>query len=232
VTVEMFIGTQKAGYSLFPSYYSEMAPANLVPTDLAPTDPIPAMTATEAVDSGLEIIDVRSFGEYVGGHIAGSIAAPPARTDATYVAWTLPWNSEIIVVGTPKAVVDFRLGLSLLGWDNIVGQVSPESLSDDGVELRTTDVANFADLLASSPAVVIDVRDPVDHAAGMISGALPIHVSVVAREDTDTTDDDVWVHCESGHRAAVAAGFLERQGKNVTVVADSFSRNRQVLVGG
>jgi glyoxylase-like metal-dependent hydrolase (beta-lactamase superfamily II)/rhodanese-related sulfurtransferase len=232
MTVEMFIGTQKAGYSLFPTYYAEMAPANLAPTALAPTAPIPSMTATAAVDSGLEIIDVRSFGEYVAGHISGSIAAPPARTDATYVAWTLPWNSEIIVVGSPKAVSDFRLSLSRLGWDNVVGQVSPESLRAGGVELVTTGVATFADVLDAQPEVLLDVRDPVDHAAGMIPGALPIHVSVVARQDTDTSDDDVWVHCESGYRAAVAVGFLERQGKNVTVVADSFSKNQRVLVGG
>jgi rhodanese-related sulfurtransferase len=228
----MFIGTQKAGYSLFPTYYSEMAPANLAPTALAPTTPIPTMTAIDAVGSGLEIVDVRSFGEYVNGHITGSIAAPPARTDATYVAWTLPWNSEIIVVGSQKAVADFRLSLSRLGWDNVVGQVSPESLRADGVELVTIGVATFADVLDAQPDVLLDVRDPVDHAAGMIPGALPIHVSVVARQDTDTTDEDVWVHCESGYRAAVAVGFLERQGKNVTVVADSFSQNRRVLVSG
>jgi rhodanese-related sulfurtransferase len=143
----------------------------------------------------------------------------------------LPWNSEIVVVGAPKAVADFRLSMARLGWDNIVGQVASESLRDGDVELVTTDVANFADLLAASPAAVLDVRDPVDHAAGMIPGALPIHVSVVARQDTDTTDDDVWVHCESGYRAAVAVGFLERQGKHVTVVADSFSQNRRILVG-
>ena len=189
------------------------------------------MTAAEAVDTGLEIVDVRPFGNYVSGHIAGSISAPPGRTDATYVAWTLPWNSEIIVVGEQKAVGEFRLSLSRLGWDNIVGQVSPESLRADGVELATTGVATFADVLATRPDVLLDVRDPVDHAAGMIPGAVPIHVSVVARGDTDTVDNDVWVHCESGYRAAIAIGFLERQGKNVTVVADSFSQNRQVLVG-
>ena len=231
VTVEMFIGAQKAGYSLFPTYYSEMAPANLAPTVLAPTGPIPAMTAAEAVDTGLEIVDVRPLGEYVAGHIPGSIAAPPGRTDATYIAWTLPWNSEIVVVGSQKAVEDFRLGLSRLGWDNIVGAVSPQSLPAGGVELATTDVATFADVLATRPDVLLDVRDPVDHAAGMIPGAVPIHVSVVAHGDTNTIDDDVWVHCESGYRAAIAIGFLERQGKNVTVVADSFSRNRQALVG-
>ena len=229
-SVEMFMTAQKAGYSLYPTYYSEMAPANLAPTDLAPVVPIPEMTAQAAIESGLEIVDVRPFAEYVGGHIAGSIAAPPARTDATYVAWTLPWNSEIVVVGSPGAVADFRLGMARLGWDKIVGAVESEALSADGVELVTVSVATFADLLAANPDVVLDVRDPVDHTAGMIAGAIPVHVSVVAREDIDTITDDVWVHCESGYRATVAVGFLERQGKHVTIVADSFSKNRLSLV--
>lgn len=229
-TLEMFIGVQKSGYSLFPSYYVEMAPANLAPTALAPSAPIPTMTAREAIDSGLEIVDVRSFGEYVAGHIRGSIAASPAAMDATYVAWTLPWNSEIVVVGTDGAIADFRSSMARIGWDNIVGAVDPASLKADGVPLSSTAVATFADLLAASPEVLLDVRDPLDHAAGMVSGAVPIHVSVVARQDMESSEDDVWVHCESGYRAAVAIGFLERQGKSVTVVADSFSNNRSLLV--
>lgn len=229
-TVEMFMTAQKAGYSLYPTYYSEMAPANLAPTGLAPAEPIPGMTAQEAIESGLEIVDVRPFADYVVGHIAGSIAVPPARTDATYVAWTLPWNSEIIVVGSTGAVADFRLGMARLGWDNIVGVVQPEALAVEGVELVSASVATFADLLAADPEVVLDVRDPVDHAAGMIAGAVPIHVSVVAREDIDTSADEVWVHCETGYRATVAVGFLERQGKHVTIVADSFPNNRAKLV--
>lgn len=231
-TVEMFTSAQKVGYGLFPSYYAEMAPANLAPTSLAPETPITRMTAVEAIESGLEIVDIRPFGIYADGHIAGSIAAPPANRDATYIAWTLPWNSEIIVVGSDEAVASFRLRLARIGWDSVAGVVDPTGLRDEGIPLVTNRLATFSDLMASKPAAVLDVRDPVDHAAGTIEGVIPVHVSAVARGEGATDGHEVWVHCESGYRAAIAVGFLERQGKHVTVVADSFTQNRRALLGG
>jgi len=229
-TVEMFSIAQKAGYGLFPSYYAEMAPANLAPTALAADSPLPRMTADEAIASGLEIIDVRPFGNYADGHIAGSIAAPPANNDATYIAWTLPWNSEIVIVGADEAVAAFRLRLARIGWDKIAGVVDPAAMRDAGVPLVTNAVATFRDLIAAAPDAVLDVRDPVDHAAGIIDGVVPVHVSALARGEGVTDGHEVWVHCESGYRAAIAVGFLERQGKHVTVVADSFTKNRAALL--
>ena len=41
--------------------------------------------------------------------------------------------------------------------------------------------------------------------------------SLIAR--TPRTDQEVWVTCASGHRASIAASFLDRAGANVRLVA-------------
>ena len=231
---EEFVSSQRRGYGLFPTYYSAMAGANLTPLPLARFEPIKEMSAKDAVDSGCDIIDARPFAEYAVGHIRGSISLPPSGQDATYLGWTLPWNSPIVIVGTDHAIRTLREHLARIGWDQVVGSVDPSSIaasaaSTEGeVEIVTTQVATFADVAGLAPEALIDVRDPVDHAAGMVKGAYPAHVSAIARGSVaggslpvDATD--VWVYCQSGYRAAVATGFLERDGCNVTAVIDDLT---------
>lgn len=229
-----FVSSQKRGYGLFPTYYSQMAAANLTPMPLAQLEPIKGMSVKDAIESGCDIIDARPFSEYAAGHIRGSISLPPSGQDATYLAWTLPWNSPIVVVGTHEAVRILREHLARIGWDRVAGRVDSSTVvasvasSEGEVETATTQVAAFADVVEQVPSVLIDARDPVDHAAGMIKGAYPSHVSEIAMGSVagmvaSGDSSDVWVHCQSGYRAAVATGFLERAGYKVTAVIDNLT---------
>ena len=230
-TVGDFVRAQKAGYGLYPTYYSHMAEVNLGQAPRLDLGDVPSLSATEAIESGSTIIDVRPFEQFADRHISGSIAAPISDQDATYVAWTVPWNSPLIVVGRTDDVAPFRMHLARLGWDNVKGVVSDTdvaALPDD--QVSTTRIADFADLVASRPAHIVDVRDPVDHATGTISGAIPAHVSAVARDGVTVDGPDVWVHCAGGYRAMIATGFLERQGYSVTTVVDTAPANLSDLL--
>jgi rhodanese-related sulfurtransferase len=90
--------------------------------------------------------------------------------------------------------------------------------------LRTssTRVARFTDLVNERPATIVDARDPTDHATGMIRGAIAAHVSRLGKRSLDV-EGEVWVHCQSGYRAAVAVGFLERSGGSVTAIMDNLT---------
>ncbi len=221
-TLDDFVRTQKAGYGLYPAYYSHMAEVNLTPGPRPSHAEVPSMTPAEAVASGHDIVDVRPFDEYAAGHIAGSISTPPSDQDATYVAWTLPWNTPIVIVGSTADASLLREHLVRLGWDAIAGVVDPAGLKELGPGLiATTTPATFAEMVAAAPEHIVDVRDPTDHAQGIIRDATPAHVSVVARDGLDVAGSDIWVHCEGGYRAMVATGFLERQGYSVTTVIDS-----------
>jgi glyoxylase-like metal-dependent hydrolase (beta-lactamase superfamily II) len=221
-TLDDFVRTQKAGYGLYPIYYSHMAEVNLTPGPRPPDAELPSMTPTEAIASGRDIVDVRPFEEYAAGHIAGSISTPPSDQDATYVAWTLPWNTPIVIVGPASGASLLREHLMRLGWDAIDGVVDPAGLKELGSEMISTSTpATFAEMVAEAPQHIIDVRDPTDHAQGIVRDATPSHVSVVARDGLDIPGQHVWVHCEGGYRAMVATGFLEREGYTVTTVIDS-----------
>jgi len=63
--------------------------------------------------------------------------------------------------------------------------------------------------------VIIDVRKPDEFAAGHVPGAINIpHIEISARLDELSSDKhkELVVYCESGRRAAIAQGILEKAG--------------------
>lgn len=68
--------------------------------------------------------------------------------------------------------------------------------------------------------VLIDVREPVEYAAGHVPGAEPIPLmSVPARLAEIPADRRVYVVCAVGARSAQAAGFLAARGYDAVNVA-------------
>lgn len=221
-SAENFAASQVLGYKQYPAYYKHMAPSNLLPLGAPPEGELSTLKSLSDT-SGATIVDVRPFLEYAGGHIPGSICVPASADDAVYMGWTLEWNSPIVLVGSEADVAEVRVHLARIGWDQIVGRIDPDMLDQfaDG-PLATTPYISFADL-DGSDVNILDVRDPLEHLAGVIPGADLVHLADMAKDPLRYAKDEVTVHCQGGYRASIAAGFLEAQGSKVTVVYDSFN---------
>jgi hydroxyacylglutathione hydrolase len=228
-TVEAFAMGQVLGYRAYPAYYRHMAPANLEPMGAPPDEPIAEVTSLDGLD-GVAVVDVRPFAEYARGHLPGSISIARSNDTAVYMGWTLPWGGPVVLVGSAEDVAAVRVDLQRIGWDHVVGRIDPTELGELGVDLATTAVTTFAELDPSSVAVLVDVRDPVEHRAGVIPGARPIHVAALAADPDRLGDGDVVIHCQTGYRATIAAGFAEAAGAHVTVVLDDIANHRGDLV--
>lgn len=220
-SVEVFATSQVMGYKRFPDYYRFMAPSNLVPMGAPPAGDLASITT--AADIGdATIVDVRPFLEYAQGHIPGSLSFEISDDAAIYMGWMLEWGSPVVLVGTAPDAEKVRVHLHRIGWDDIVGRIDPADLSlfaRDGLE--TTDVVRFTDLGPNIDRALLDVRDPVEQSAGVIPGAELAHLADVAAEPHRFgPNGDVLIHCGSGHRAGIAAGFIERAGGRPIVVRD------------
>ncbi|NEC48195.1 rhodanese-like domain-containing protein, partial [Actinospica acidiphila] len=87
--------------------------------------------------------------------------------------------------------------------------------------------AAFADLARRHPAegvVVLDVRRASERARGHVEGSVHIPVHELHGRLREVPDGQVWVHCGSGLRAAVAASLLDASGRDVVAVDDPFDR--------
>jgi hydroxyacylglutathione hydrolase len=76
---------------------------------------------------------------------------------------------------------------------------------------------------------VLDVRRNDERSGGGIAGSqhIPIH-ELPRRVEEVPTDKQVWVHCASGYRAAVASSILARAGRT-PVLIDDFSHRIEEL---
>lgn len=79
--------------------------------------------------------------------------------------------------------------------------------------MRSVSIHDLKTALDAGDAVVVDVREPEEYAAGHVPGARPVPLAgVPALAGQLPTDKPVYLVCQSGGRSAQAAAFLAHQG--------------------
>ena len=114
-----------------------------------------------------------------------------------------------------RIILTIIMGFSFFG---LFGQTS---------KFRTVDVAEFANAVADTSYVVLDVRTPAEHAEGHIPGT---HFKIDVLEDdyTETVlkvlpkDKPVALYCRSGNRSKNAARILAEHGYRVLELGPGF----------
>ncbi len=215
-----FVASQVAGFLAYPAYYAHMAPINRTgPTPIA--DPPPTLTAEQLNATDALILDVRPAERFAGGHVPGSISIPISESTGTYAGWVLPWNTPVVLVAdTPGDAEEARLQLARIGYDRIAGVVADGlaawiAAGNAPACFRT---AGWEDLMRERPELLLDVRDPKE-ATQRIAGARPVHVADL--DGGTFPNGEIWVHCASGFRAAIAVSLLRARGREaVAILAD------------
>ena len=72
--------------------------------------------------------------------------------------------------------------------------------------------------------IILDVRRDQEWDASHISGAVHIPLHQLPARLAEVPAGEVWVHCEAGYRASVAASFLDAAGRTVVAVDDEYTR--------
>jgi adenylyltransferase/sulfurtransferase len=94
---------------------------------------------------------------------------------------------------------------------------NPETTSNASCTMSTSDiptitVEQLAERLENAP-VLIDVRQPEEHAEASIPGSILIPLGELADRFKEIPEaDEILVHCKSGGRSAKAVTFLQEQG--------------------
>ena len=76
--------------------------------------------------------------------------------------------------------------------------------------------------MRDQPVAVLDVRRRLEWSAGHIEGALHVPLHQLPSRLPDLPPGPIWVHCQAGYRASVAASILDAAGRAVTAVDDDF----------
>jgi hydroxyacylglutathione hydrolase len=225
-----FVESLLAGLDAYPAYYQYMGPANAAgpaAPDLALPERVGAAELRDRISAGQWVVDLRPRSDFAAGHLEGSYNFGVDGSVATYLGWLAPWRTPVTLIGvTPEQVAAAQRDLSRIGWDRPAGAAVGEigDLAGSG-PLAATRRVSFADV-ARQPErrrVVLDVRRNLERQEAAIPGSLHIPLHELPNRLGEVPPEEVWVHCHSGYRAAIAASLLERAGRHVVLIDDDFA---------
>jgi len=214
---DSFVEGQLAALGPWPAYYAHMAPANVFGVPPLELREVPILTKDDyeqAIPTAI-VVDARPLERFAAGHLLGSLAIALGDSFGTWVGWVLPYQAPLILVLDPDQDLDeAQRQLGRIGFDKIQGVI--RDLSEWDVDLeshRVVDLSEFTKAVEAG-AQVLDVRSPIDWADGTIPGSTLAYVPDVALATPVGLDQgrEVWVACESGYRANLAASVLEVRG--------------------
>ncbi len=227
---EAFADDQLSGLVPYPTYYRHMGGINRNgPTAFdqrMPPDLDPAGIAAHLASGG-SVLDGRDRAGFAAGHIPGSLGIELGDSFAPWAGWLLDFDAPIaLVLDSDQDAAAAAVELGRIGLEDVVGVLrGVAGWSDEGRDLahyRSVSSADVAVARASDPGLqILDVRDPLEWAAGHIAGSVHCYLPDLAHRLPEGINaaTPVWVICRTGNRASIAAGILERYGLDLVVVA-------------
>lgn len=224
-----YVETLLAGLDAYPAYYAHMGPANTAgpdAPDLSEPHRADAAEIRDRIDAGEWVVDLRSRTAFAAGHAAGALNFGLDGAFATYLGWLVPWGTPVTLLGeTAEDVATAQRELVRIGIDRPAAAATggPEDWSSG--DPRTLPTATFADLASvrhHRPVVVLDVRRDQEWSGSRIDGAVHVPLHDLLRRLDDVPAGEVWVHCQSGYRASIAASILAAAGRQVVAIDDEY----------
>ena len=217
-----------------PAYYPYIGPLNRVgqpAPDLSPIDVADDDDIAELLEEGTTVVDLRGRRSFAAGHWQGELNIELGVNLTAYLGWVIPFERPFALVAEALRDVDeARRLLSRIGRERVQAWAASEIVTAESSD-RTKHyrVASFDDLKAESLEnglpMVVDVRHRNEWLDSHIVGArnLPLPGFAGSIDHLEGDDEPIWVHCEAGFRAAIAASMLSAHGRNAVLIDDIFA---------
>ena len=231
-----YVDTLVAGLDAYPAYYAHMGPINRqgpAPVDLSMPKPVSAIELRRRIEAGEWVVDLRERTAFAAGHLTGSLGFELSTSFVTYLGWLYRWGAPLTLIGeSPEHVAEARRELVRIGIDDLAGAaVGDIAVLADGQPLRSYRVSDFAGLdeaRKQRPVQVLDTRLSGERAISRVIDSLHIPLHELLERLDEVPDGEVWVYCGSGYRASIAASVLDRPGRDVVLINDSFEASKDV----
>ena len=232
---ETYVRELLAGLGAYPAYYAHMSPANAAGPDAADLSEPTAADATELrrrIEDGEWVVDLRNRTAFAAGHAAGTFNFGLDGNFSTYLGWLIPWGTPVTLLGeTADDVAKAQREMSRIGIDRPAAQATGDPTDWATGDLSSFPTSTFADLEQvrhHRDVVVLDVRRVEEYEAARIDGAHNVPLHELPDRVGEVPEGEVWVHCASGYRAAIAASLLDAAGRTLVAIDDSFENAEKV----
>ena len=226
-----YVTSTLSALDAYPAYYAHMAPANaagpLAP-DLAAPRLADSAELRHRIEAGEWVVDLRSRVAFAAGHLRGTYSFEHGDQMTTYLGWLIPWGTPLTLLGGSAAdVAAAQRDLVRIGIDRVQSAATGGPGAWSGGEplgkYEVTDFAGYAAARGQREFVLLDVRRRSEWDAARIGAAVHIPLHDLPGRLGEIGPGQVWVHCQSGYRASIAAGMLDAAGRDVVLIDDDFS---------
>jgi glyoxylase-like metal-dependent hydrolase (beta-lactamase superfamily II)/rhodanese-related sulfurtransferase len=225
---DAFVAALIGGLTAYPSYYRHMATLNIhgMPApDPSPPRVLDAVRLGVAAQSSAWVVDLRPRTDFARAHLFRTINVEHGTLFTTYLGWLLPEDTPLVLVGENRHVVaSAQLDLARIGIDHLAGRYVGRLPSSGAAS--SYPVRGFRELheaMRRPGVVALDVRRRDEWDSGHLDGALHLPLHELGENIREIPRGKVWVHCAAGFRAGIAASLLERAGRQVVLVNDTFA---------
>lgn len=223
----VFAATVIGGLGPYPTYYERMAPLNRKgpgPFVAAMPQQLGAEEVAGRISNGGWVVDTRCRRTFANLHLAGTVAVELGDRFSTYLGWLAPAEEPVtLLTEGPQALARAQRDLARIGMDVVTSSkdTTPQLLRL--LPTRSYPVSTFEELgRAMAKPEVLDVRQTDEWRAGHIEGATHMPLQEISAHVAELPPGRLWVHCQSGYRAGVAASLLDRAGRDVILIDDDF----------
>ncbi|MEO6531371.1 MAG: MBL fold metallo-hydrolase [Specibacter sp.] len=169
-------------------------------------------------------VDTRSNAEVHEGTVAGSLNIPAGKSTASFGAWAVNPETDT----NPLVLLAPDQASAQAMWDHLVrvgiDAVAGYTTSIAGLPASTPTLIQPEELGGFDAAMVLDVRNRTEHAAGHIPGSHQLSGGRVMWNLEELPSEGTIVsYCQSGVRNSVAASALRRAGYDVVELDGSYA---------
>ncbi|MGH3189284.1 MAG: MBL fold metallo-hydrolase [Streptosporangiaceae bacterium] len=232
---DAFVKDLIAGLNAYPRYYAHMGAANRhgpAAPDLTAPRAADAGELRRRIEAGEWVVDLRQRRAFAASHLTGTVSVELGDPFATYLGWTMPWDTPLTLIGDrTDQVAHAQRQLARIGIDRLAAAATGDPGDLAGGRLSSYGVSDFKGLAAGwgyDGQVVLDVRRPDEWRAGHLADATHIPFWELEERVGEVPAGEVWVHCASGFRAAIGASLLDRAGRRVVHIDDDWGRAAQL----
>lgn len=228
---EDFVRELLAGLDAYPAYYAHMAAINLdaptSPPDLAEPRPADADELRTRIGRGEWVVDLRTRVAFTAGFVPGTLNFGLDGSFVTYLGWTIPWGTPLTIISDSADDIETaRRELVRIGIDRLeaaaVGKPAQLAQPQRLASLRRVTFEQVEPQRAERPIAVLDVRLQQEWDESHVEDAVHVPLHELSERASDVPGGEVWVHCGSGYRAAIAASMLATDGREMVLIDDEW----------
>jgi len=186
---------------------------------------------------GVKLFDAREKQDFAKGFIKGSINAPASDNFfATKASLYLTYDEDFMILADDNQTEELTRKLMRIGLDNLVGYItSTDAYNGDLEKMNFVSMEETIEK-QNKGTLVVDLRGASEYKEGHIEGAKNVYFGTIEDNlNMIPKDEEVIIHCQSGHRASIAYSVLVKNGYNNIVnfsggINEWLSKNKQVAV--